>query len=161
MDDNYELTIKLAGLTLAHAAWSVSNGETLCTLALVEKGDEHELYRFEADSIPESVEAARQKLKELAADRWALAYDGYITLNDERRDALIIQLPEAPQLPARIIQKYKPVKFMRGFKIVGSPLLVESDGSLIENDQVQAWLAEGVEQHSKVAQLWRKWFQSV
>jgi hypothetical protein len=73
MDNNSERVIKLAGFALAHAAWSVSDGETRCTLALVEKGDEYQLYRFEADTIPESVETARQKPGELAADRWVLA----------------------------------------------------------------------------------------
>jgi hypothetical protein len=80
-------------------------------------------------------------------------------LKDERQAALIIQLPEVPEVPARIVQKYTSAKFLGAFKIVGRPLVVEPGGALIENDEYQAWLAEGVRQHPKVAQLWGEWLQ--
>ena len=54
--------MRLGGFALAHAAWSVEDGETLCTLAVLEIDGERELVRYEADSIPESVEAAHADL---------------------------------------------------------------------------------------------------
>ena len=38
MSDNVIDALHLAGHALAHAAWSVEDGETLCTLAEVEVG---------------------------------------------------------------------------------------------------------------------------
>src|SRR5688500_20165613 len=72
MTDDDRALLRLAGYALAHAAWSVEDGETLCTLAMVERpGDterdkERELLRFEAPTIPISVEMANEQLAVLA-----------------------------------------------------------------------------------------------
>ena len=73
MTDDDRALLRLAGYALAHAAWSVEDGETLCTLAMVERpGDnerdnerhnERELLRFEAPTIPISVEMAHEQLE--------------------------------------------------------------------------------------------------
>lgn len=56
--------LRLAGFALAHAAWSVEDGETLCTMAMVERDGKRELVRYEAPTIPDSVEAAHADLRE-------------------------------------------------------------------------------------------------
>ena len=59
MTDDDMAALRLAGFALAHAAWSVEDGETLCTLAMVEVRGDRELVRYEADSITESVDLAQ------------------------------------------------------------------------------------------------------
>jgi hypothetical protein len=162
-DKPHQLTIKLAGFALAHAAWSVSEGETLCTMAFTENGSDRQLFRFEADPIPESVEIGRQHLNDLQADleRWVLAFDGYITLNNKRRDALVIQLwSKCPGTPARIVQPYRPRARLRRFKILGNPIFVDSAGALLEGENYQQWFLDGVHEHSKMPELWEKWYQA-
>jgi hypothetical protein len=156
-----EPAIKFAGFALSHAIWSVSDGATLCTLAFTENENERRLYRFEADSISKSVEIANQKLSELQPmiKQWALVYDGYMNLNSEKVDALIVQLWSVSQISAKIVQKYKSAKYWRGFKVLGNPMFIDATGSIIESKQFQDWLLEGILQHPKVARLWKKWFQ--
>jgi hypothetical protein len=160
-NDSLELVIRPAGFALAHAVWGVSNGETLCTLALSEKSSERRLYRFEADSLAESVENARQLLQEAqpSVDRWVLAFDGYLYLENQRTDALVMQVWGAPEVPARIIQKYRPAKYLQHFKILGNPVFVDDRDEIFESSQLQEWLVQGIMRHEKVAQLWKKWFQ--
>jgi hypothetical protein len=160
-NDSLELVISLAGFALAHAAWSVRDGETLCTLALSEKGNERRLYRFEADSLAESVENARQLLQDLqsSVDRWVLIFDTHLKLENQQTDALVIQLWGAPEAPVRIIQKYRPAKFLQHFKTLGDPIFVDDGKGIFESSQLQEWLVQGIMRHEKVAHLWKKWFQ--
>ena len=55
--------LRLAGMALAHAMWSVDDGATLCTMAMVEAGADCELVRYEADTVEESVDLAHGDLR--------------------------------------------------------------------------------------------------
>lgn len=61
--------LNLAGRALAHAAGSIETGESRCTLAMLERASDPagrtELYRFEADSIPNSVDNAHMLFADL------------------------------------------------------------------------------------------------
>jgi hypothetical protein len=127
--------LRLAGLALAHAAWSVEGGETLCTMAMVERDGGRELVRYEAPTIDESVEAARADLREHLADGGcaALVVDGYATREGgERTDALLVELFGPAREPmGMIIQPYRAARRSRipfigrasGFEILGEPTL--------------------------------------
>lgn len=157
-----ESSLKLAGFALAHAAWSISDGQTLCTLAFTENKATRRLLRFEADSIPDSLDLAREKLQrqQIFLARWALVFDGYLNIAGKRRDALITQLwSKLEEVPARVIQLYRPTDSIRRFKILGQPILVDEGGVMIEDETYQQWLLDGVMDHPQVATLWSKWFQ--
>ena len=64
MTDDESVALRLAGFALAHAAWSIEDGETLSTLAMVEVDGKRELVRYEADTIAESVDVAHEDLRE-------------------------------------------------------------------------------------------------
>ena len=104
--------LRLAGFALAHAAWSIEDGETLCTLALIERETERELVRYEAPSIAGSVDAAHEHLVRALSggDRAVLIYDGYVTRDDgERHDALVAELATSgPTAAGVIVQAYEP-----------------------------------------------------
>ena len=162
-DKLHQPIIKLAGFALAHAAWSVSKGETLCTMAFTENGSNRQLFRFEADTIPESVEIGRQHLNDLQAEleRWILVFDGYVTLGDEKLDALVMQLwSHRPETLARIVQPYRPRTRLRRFKVLGNPIFADSAGALREDANYQQWFLDGVHEHPKVSELWEKWYQA-
>jgi hypothetical protein len=163
-----EQAFKLVGFAMAHAAWSVSDGSTLCTLAFTEDEQGRQLYRFDAGSIPESLEIARQHLSEQQASihRWVLIFDGFTNFNGTRIDALVAQVwTEYESLPIRIIQNYKPGGLLHRFKIIGQPVFViagdeRTGNACVENKQYEQWFLEGVQEHEKVATLWPKWFQA-
>jgi hypothetical protein len=110
--------LRLAGVALAHAAWSVEDGETLCTLAVVEAGGERAIHRYACHSIAESVEAAHRQLAEelQPGDGAALVFDGYATRQDGvRTHALVVELLGPGDEPlGRILQPYEAA---RGAKI--------------------------------------------
>jgi hypothetical protein len=159
-EQELQSTLTLCGFGLAHAAWSVFDGETLCTMALTESRSDRQLIRFESGSIPDSIDNARDHLAGLqdAVDRWVLVFDGYITLKTEKKDALVIQ-PWSKQgvVPQRVIQPYQTKTFFRRFHILGAPKFVDESGALYESTVYQKWMLDGISQHPKVAGLWKKW----
>jgi hypothetical protein len=151
-------------MALAHALWSVEYGETLCTMAMLDDGERRVILRYEADSIPESVEQALADLKPRLVDGAvaALVYDGYYTPDDgERRDALIIELlaanasgesaNTASQL-GRIAQQYEPGRraLLRKSRArpIGKPSVI---GPLPAN--AAHVVIEGAQEHEKVRDL--------
>lgn len=157
--EDVHLVIKLAGFALAHAAWSVCEGETLCTLAVVENDNERQLFRFEG-TISDSLDKAREGLAQLELDGayWALVFDGYLTpTQGKRQDALVIQIGGKSPLPSRVVQQYQKKSFLRKFKIIGKPLFVEDSHQTGKADLYEQWLQEGIKEHPKVCELWDIW----
>jgi len=110
-DLDHDDLLRLGGFALAHAAWSVEDGETLCTLAMVNAGEHRELVRFEAPSIKESLDNALSYIRADAPSEAlvAVVFDGYVTGDDRvRRDALVVQLVARREPVGRIVQAYEP-----------------------------------------------------
>lgn len=127
-----EDALRLAGFALAHAAWSVEDGETLCTLAFIEFDGTRELVRYEAASIPESVDIARADIGARASSGEAavLVFDGYATPESgSRTDALMAEITgSAGRLVGRVVLPYRAahrsrIPFRRGggFALLGRP----------------------------------------
>ena len=138
MPEASDLHLRLAGMALAHAVWSIEDGETLCTMAMLQDGEKRYITRYEADTISDSVAEALADLKERLVDGAfaALVYDGFYTGDDGLRlDSLIVELlvandpaesaNTASQL-GRLVQQYTPGKkslFRRTrVALVGRPL---------------------------------------
>jgi hypothetical protein len=162
MNDDDRAWLRLAGFALAHASWSVEDGETLCTLAIVARAgnEERELVRFEAPSIPVSVEMAQAELASLRGDdRAVLVFDGHVTPEGgERTDGLMAQLLQpAPAIRGLAIQPYRAAKRRRfrflggatGFALVGEPYLVADFG----DEGADAELLAGFREHPQGTRL--------
>ena len=139
MNDDDRALLRLAGYALAHAAWSVEDGETLCTLAMVEQAGEEqrELLRFEAPTIPISVEMAHEQLDSLPpGSRAVLIYDGYVTPEGgERTDGLIAMLQPGADMRGLALLAYRAARRPRfgigkakGFELVGEPYVGDQFG---------------------------------
>ena len=158
MDDQLQ-ALKLGGMAMAHAAWSIEDGSTLCTLAFIERDGERELVRYEAETIDDSRDAAHADLRDRLRGGGvaALVYDGYITpQGGARTDALVMEL-FGPDLRAlgRVVQAYQPARRSRiplvgrasGFRMVGE--LVISDAVTVPDaDRV---MFDGTQEHPKAA----------
>ncbi len=109
-----EAHLRLAGFALAHALGSIDGGGTLCTLAFVEREGQRELVRYEADSIPESIAMARSDLRNAmgSAGNAALVFDGYVTVDRVRDDALLVDLiTSGGTVVGTLVQRYRPGRF--------------------------------------------------
>ena len=158
-----DAALRLAGFTLAHGAGSVETGETLCTLAFVQTSEGRKLFRFEAATIPESIEQGRQFLPHQMqeGDLAALAFDGYATLDDgSRTDALCVEVTQAVQFDlvtlGHVVQPYRSAtrrlgRFGRtsGFEVLGDPSV---EGRL-DVDTAHDLIREGFLEHPSAARL--------
>jgi hypothetical protein len=159
-----EASVLLAGFTLAHAVWSVSDlpeGELLCPLAFVEEGAQKQLFRFEADTQEESISRGKQLVSEKSssASAWALAREGQMNTSTGHVDVLVIDA-WSPGLeePITYLQPFQP--FATGaFKLLG-PAVPIVGGSMLSPEQSEPYLAilyRGVSSHNEAANLWAEW----
>lgn len=91
------------------------------------QGDKKTLTRFVHERLEGSVAAGRRAIAELPADveAYAFAYDAFITLEDVKSDAIIVEGCEQGRKSAgRMAQQYVPKKFMRRLKTLGKPAYV-------------------------------------
>lgn len=161
MSEDVLAALRVGGFALAHAAWSIEDGERLCTLAIVDVEGDRELVRYEADSIPESVDLARADLREKLGSGAcaALVMDGFATPADgTRTDALIVELlgPGGRSL-GKVIQPYRAARRSRipfigrasGFAILGEPI-ISDDIHVADAERV---LRDSARQHPQAARL--------
>jgi len=59
------------------------------------------------------------------ATAYVLAYDGYITVEGTKFDAILVEASERDRSAGvSMAQRYIPKKFLRGFQTVGNPVLL-------------------------------------
>ena len=156
----------LAGFVLAHAAWNVSDlpkGDLLVPMAMVEKGGQRQLIRYEAETQEKAIAKGKAEMAGLGPDveAWAFARDGVLRGTDGSTvDVLTIDLwAKGMKSPAQLIQRYEPFAQRSHFQLLGDPMVMV-DGRALEPKDAKALLEivlRGVQQHPKAAALWQGW----
>jgi hypothetical protein len=129
--NDIQMSEKFAGLVflaLDHGVDSVrASGGPLTPLVVVEQDGKRELHRFATELLEEGQQRAREAIAALppTATAYAMAYDGYITVQGTKFDAILVEASERGR-PAgvRMAQRYTPKKFLRSFQTVGNPALL-------------------------------------
>lgn len=122
-DNASQKLVDLAFYALEHGVDCVRDGEPLIPFVVAE--DENggsKLHRFAAPKTDEGVEEARNYLKTHTSEfvRYALAYDGYLTVDNEKSDAIIIEACEKNMPRAfTLTQRYKPQTESQQFSEIG------------------------------------------
>jgi hypothetical protein len=118
-----ESLLDLAFVALDHAVDTVRHGDQLAPFALVEAEVGRDLARFVNGTLEASIAEARRYLwGRPDAIRAALAYDGFITLDGTRYDAVFVEAQEAGQDSAIVLcQRYEPKRRRRAFRTIGNP----------------------------------------
>jgi hypothetical protein len=157
--------VLLAGLALAHAAWSLSGapeGELLCPLAFVQEGEAFKLIRFEADSQEVAIREAKSFLngEGMTKDGWAFAREGLMReSNGPSVDVISVDAwAQGMEKPFVLVQQFRPAAAGR-FAIVGAPALA-IDGVEQHRDGVRALverLQDGIRGHPSAGALWDGW----
>ncbi|SDK04636.1 hypothetical protein [Streptomyces indicus] len=111
LDDASEELLALAFAALDHATGSLqeTKGQQLTTFVLLDYADGRKLVRCRADTFERETEIAREQLRAAGPDclRYALAHDGYFTVDQERHDAVIVQAWENDGTPGlQFAQRY-------------------------------------------------------
>ncbi len=109
---------ELAMLGLEHGVSSVEEG-----------AKRRNLQRFVAEMLEESVAQARKfaASRRGRAERVAVAWEGFITLEGARSDAIFVQAFEAGDpVSFLFVQRYSPAKGKRKAAPIGNPGLVDT-----------------------------------
>jgi hypothetical protein len=149
----------LAGFFAAHAIWCVSDGEILIPMfAYADENDERKMERLVVGGEPAAaVEFGKSKLKsnEPDANDGVLVYDGRIPINEQKFDAIIIEIRSyfSPGSKALMAVPYRPAG-TGNFRVFKPKLLQwEECDDFDINVAVQSFF-EGVDAHEKGAAVW-------
>ncbi len=115
-------------LALDHGVESVkASGGPLIPFIVVEQDGKRELHRFATELLEEGQQQARAAISALpaSATAYALAYDGYITVDGKKFDAILVEASErGREAGVQMAQRYTPKKVLRSFQTVGNPALL-------------------------------------
>ncbi len=155
-----ELTGAMAGFFAAHAVWCVMDGETLTPILAYEGADgKRHMHRVEAQSMEVAVQAGRAWLdrNDTEASRALIVYDGYITLESGRTDALVVDVRSYVNDPAHLIVAipYRHASKPGGFAVHRPKILLAEGPGLDVSTFTQAFYA-GVASHDEAAPVWEK-----
>jgi len=118
-----EQSQELASFALGHAVHSiVPEGGPLIPFCLVESAEGRALHRF-AGELGQAVENAREFARGSGAVRAAVAWDGYLTVDGQRGDALFVEASDAGQPSIILAHRYQETP--AGTHTVGEPMLVD------------------------------------
>jgi hypothetical protein len=129
--NNIQMSEKFADLVflaLDHGVDSVrGSGGPLTPFVVVEQDGKRELHRFATERLEEGQQRAREAIAALppSATAYAMAYDGYITVQGTKFDAILVEASERGRpTGVRMAQRYTPKKFLRSFQTIGNPALL-------------------------------------
>ncbi|WP_430868633.1 hypothetical protein [Demequina aurantiaca] len=117
---------------LDHGVKSASDGGAVIPFLVEEDVDgTRKIVRFDAGELQESVARAREAAAVSAAERVALCFDGYLTDDTGRFDAVYIVAQERGGPSAlTFIQRYRPADAPGGFGELGNPAYAGTDDRL-------------------------------
>jgi hypothetical protein len=125
----------LVFLALDHSVDSVrASGGPLTPFIAYEHDGKRELHRFAAERLEDGQQRAREAIAALppSVTAYALAYDGFITVQGKKFDAILVEASERGRAAGvRMAQRYIPKKFLRIFQTVGNPALLGECETLI------------------------------
>ncbi len=121
----------LAELALGHAVHSVvPEGGPLIPFAIIENADgERALHRF-MDELSAAQQHARDEVRSApTAVRAAIAWDGYLTLDGQRQDAVFVEASDRGRASIVVAHRYRDVP--DAAEPIGGPVMVERGGPLL------------------------------
>ena len=123
--------MELVFLALDHGIDSVTEGGPLIPFALMETSDGRELTRFAPGTLEAGQALAREHVRAAGVDRAAIAYDGYLTVQGDRADAVFVEAQERGQNDSIVFaQRYRPGGRFKKFTTIGNAAFVDSGESL-------------------------------
>lgn len=155
-----EAATELAGFFAAHAVWSVSDGETLIPLVAYETADgKRQMNRMVSERVEDGAAHGKEwlaKNPEQAAFA-VLIFDGFITLQSGKTDALIVTIRDYTQGEAEVTMAvpYRPASAAKGFA-VHRPKFLGFKGAEPDWQRVGEALWIGIAKHEKGAEVWNK-----
>lgn len=121
----------LAELALGHAVTSVvPEGGPLIPFAIVENAEGHRALNRFMDELTAAQQHARDEVRSApTAVRAAIAWDGYLTLDGQRQDAVFVEASDRGRASIVVAHRYRDVP--GAAEPIGGPVMVERGGPLL------------------------------
>jgi hypothetical protein len=153
-----EAVAEHAGFFAAHGIWCVSDGGPLIPMLAFERpGGKREMIRFVMDRLEAGVEQGRRWLADNpeGATHAVLVFDGFITLESGKTDALFIEAvqyqPERAGFGMAV--PYRSSDSPQGFAVF-RPKFLGYDGAEPDFNQLGEAFFPGVDRHEEGAKVW-------
>ena len=117
----------IVGEAIDLAIKCVSTGETLIPFVMTD-GDPGAIITLMGDSFDQSLNMAQEKIDGFGVETraFAFAYDGFITLEGERTDAIYVEAARVGDEQVFMFgQRYRPKRFLRPVKAIGNPMYLQ------------------------------------
>jgi hypothetical protein len=149
---------ELAGFIAAHAIWCVSDADGLIPmLAFGTEDGQRKLERLAFDDTGAAIEHGRKRLQDdpLSANDGVLAYDGRITVEGGKLDAIILEMRSYgfPQAKATIAVPYTPASSGQ-FRVHKATLVEWHECDDFDMDAAFEAFFRGVDSHEQGARVW-------
>ena len=153
--------MRLTGYALAHGLSVVREGTTLIPTVVIETREGRAVNRFEAEDLDTAVVLARGNVDSLAnaVPRSVLVFDGYVTVDGNRSDALVAECRARGRDQIAVLAvRYRPPSEDEAFAVTGRLVVLEGmDGG--GGPRFDALLA-GIREHPHGEDAWlSKWIQ--
>ena len=166
LDERTARLMNFAGFAMAHGIGGVSSGETLCTLAIVEREglDKEGKMRLERKlgQFPGKIDASVAQARSALADdeglvRAAIIYDGVVTVGDAESAAVVVETAWKDHLdsPTVALLRYKSISEGGSFRVLGEPLFASAESDEVEVLLREA-LMEGARSHDEAFGVWMR-----
>lgn len=157
LDEQTARLMNFAGFALAHGVGGVSSGDTLCTMALIQRQTEQGLTQFPGP-IGESVAQAKSTLSGMDdLLRCAIVYDAVVMVEGAESTAVVVEASWKDHLdqPTVALQRYRSAGGGEGFAVVGEPLFATAETDQ-EEVLLREALMEGARSHDEAFAVWMK-----
>ncbi|HEV7689576.1 MAG TPA: hypothetical protein VGO52_02080 [Hyphomonadaceae bacterium] len=148
---------ELAGFFAAHAIWCLSDEDGLTPMVAHQRGNQRDMTRLVHDQVADAVEAGKQRLNANPdnAEDAALVYDGFVTIEGIKLDAVIVELRAyvSPSSQATLAIPYTP-KSTGAFRVHRPKLLQWDDCEDFDMNAVLGAFFDGVAKHEKGSAVW-------
>lgn len=160
-----QAAVSLAGFTLAHAVWNISDttpDDPLAPLAMIEVSGQRKLVRFEGDTPGQAIERARAAILAATgqARTWAFVRESTWHPDGILQTVLVVEFWGAGMDdPATALQPFERAAPGRAFRLLGHATLAFG-GAMIRAEDAKAaldMLDEGIMSHKVAAKYWSTW----
>jgi hypothetical protein len=138
-EDTFDPSARLGDLmffALDHGIASIDNGGHLVPFVASEAGGVRRLDRIAAEPYERAMAEARTFASKLASSVtvYAIAYDGFITVDGNKYDAIIVHGAERGKGDAYLLaQRYRPAKAGSPIEAIGNPAYLGREPSPLRN----------------------------
>lgn len=132
--DKKLVDLMFVGLDHGIESIKVSGKGPLIPFVMLETTGQRNLKRYVAEKLEDGLnEALKDVQNDKDCDFAILVYDGYLTIDGQKYDAVIVKgFDRKDKIGYQIGQRYEPSKFLKSFKLIGNAAYIGTEEQLLK-----------------------------